>query len=423
MVLPFIHTADIHVGAFPHSVLKRICVDALKRIAEIALTENVKMLVIAGDLFESSRPGYELTVETVRILKELRSNGVEVIVTPGSHDVTHRGYGTLTLLNEVGLVIIPPFEEKELTLTLKPVEVNGIRFYGLPGFKGGKELDYLEKGRVVFRDFKENEENVLIAHTSLDIQGYSLSDISKKYVAIKLSKDAYNMLLNFKYVALGHIHFPVPVENEFQATLAYPGAPVGRDANDIIETFKLRRSFKSDRRILMVDLSYNPPRVKAVLDDFGLSVDTLVIDNASTAVKDALSKLKDMHGKYKCLIVYTGRIDFDQYERVRRHLSELAKRYNAWIHVVHSTIEEEDTISLLEGFKVDLSNIEALEREAVKNIVKKLGLRVDEGRLLDLINVLGREYPEEVRKSEFDEEVVEEAMKILSEILFKGGLK
>ena len=420
-MLSFIHTADIHVGAFSHSILRRACIDALKRIAEIVLSENVKTLIIAGDLFESSRPGYELTVETVRILKKLKREGVEVIVTPGSHDVTHKGYGTLTLLSEVGLITIPPYEEKDLALTLKSIEVDGLRIYGLPGFKGGKELDYLEKGRVIFRDFKEDEVNVLIAHTSLEIQGYDLSSISKKYLAMKFSKEAYNTLLNFRYIALGHIHFPVPVEEEFQASLAYPGAPIGRDANDIIETFKLRRTFNSDRRILLVDPSLNPPKVRAILDSFNIDVNTLTVDSASTVVKDAISAIKDMYGEYKCLIVYTGKVSFDQYERIRRQLSELSKKYNAWIHVVHSTIEEADTLSLLEGFKVDLSNIEALEREAIRGIMKRFSLRVNENKLLELINVLGREYPEGAKKSEFDEEVVEEAMKILDEILSKGG--
>ena len=420
-VLLFIHTADIHVGAFPHSVLREACIEAFKRISEIVLSENVKTVVIAGDLFESSRPSYELVVKVVRILKELKSNGVRVIATPGSHDVTFKGYGTLTLLSEVGLVTIPPFEEKDLTLILKPVEVDGVKFYGLPGFKGGKEIEYLERKRIVYRDFSENDINVLVAHTSLEIPGYNITDISKKYSAIKLSKDAYRALLNFRYVALGHIHFPVPIELEFKSTLAYPGAPIGRDANDIIETFKLRNTFNSDRRVLLVDVSTSPPKVKALLDDFGLDVDILTVDSISNIIRDVMLKLNDMHGKYKCLIVYTGRVSFDQFEKLRKHLNELARKHNVWIHVVHSTVEEDDTLSLLEGFKVDLSNIEALEREAIRSIVRKLGISVDEEKLLKLINILGREYPEGSKKYEFDEEVVEEAVKVLNEILFKGG--
>jgi len=383
----------------------------------LALSEGEKIIVIAGDLFESPRIGHELTIETVRTLKKAKAEGLKVIVTPGSHDLTVKGHGVLALLNEVGLVKTTAFVETEFALKLKPAIVENIRFYGIPGFKGEREIEYLESRRIEYGDFSGNYDNVLIAHVGLDIGAIDLSKISPKYSVIKLSREAQKAIhKHFKYLALGHIHFPVPYHEFFEANIAYPGAPVGRDASDIFETYKLRKMFNTDRRVLHVKLGKDIPRIKALKNSFNIEVDVVEISNPSEAVGIVKSKLKDMAEKYKCLIIFTGKISFEKYSKIRKYVEEEARKHGAWVHIIHSEVSDE-YVQLLEEFKADLTNIEALELEAITSLIKKFGVKTTPQKILELINVLGKEYPEGIKKRDYDEEIVGEIIKILDYIL------
>ncbi|OYT60272.1 MAG: hypothetical protein B6U75_02150 [Desulfurococcales archaeon ex4484_217_1] len=414
--MSFIHTADIHIGAFSRTPLRRAPLEAFKTIIDLALSEGEKILVIAGDLFEAPRVGHELTIETVRTLKRAKREGLEIVVTPGSHDLTVKGHGTLALLNEVGLVKTTESVESDFKLKLKPTRAYNFRFYGIPGFKGGREAEYLESRRIEYGDFDNNYDNVLIAHVGLEFGALDLSKISPKYSVIKLSREAQKSVhKHFKYIALGHIHFPVPYNEFFEANIAYPGAPIGRDASDIFETYKLRKMFNTDRRVLHVKLDGKIPKVRALKNSFNLGVDVVEINSPSEAVATVKSRLKDIPEKFKCLIVFTGKVDFEKYSRIRKYVEEEARKYGAWTHIIHSEVSDE-YVQLLEEFKADLTNIEAIELEAIRNLIRKYGIKTQPQKILELINVLGKEYTEGVKKTAFDEEVIEEVMKILEEI-------
>ena len=116
-----LHTADIHAGAFPRSRLRSACVDALNELCELALTEDVEVFVVAGDLFESPRvESHEVLRGVCRALRRLCREGVNVVCVPGSHDLTPGGLGMLTILEELDVVKIPPYEEGGGLLKLKP---------------------------------------------------------------------------------------------------------------------------------------------------------------------------------------------------------------------------------------------------------------------------------------------------------------
>jgi len=420
--LNFIHTADIHIGAFPHTVLRKANLESLEKIVELALSENVKNVIVAGDLFETPRLGHETTLNVVRIIKKGVREGLRFIVTPGSHDLTARGHGVLSILGEVGLVHLTKHEEKNYKLYLKPLEVDGVVFYGLPGLRGEREVEYLERRKVVYEDYDENKDNILIAHTGLYIySGIDISKISPKYSMIKLSEEAYASIhKHFKYLALGHIHFPIPYSEFFEGNVAYPGSPIGRDANDIYETYILKKKLRTNRRVLLVNLRRNAASIKALTNNFGIDVEVVETYGLENVADEVKRKIRDMNEKYRCIIVYTGKISIEKYSRVRKMINDVARSLNAWVHIVRSEPAEE-YITFLEEFRSDLSNIEELEKEAIEQALKKFGLKLSPEIILNLISTLGREYSEGMRKTEINEEVADEAFKILEQVY--GELK
>ena len=86
-----LHTSDWHVGkairghsrADEHRAV-------LAEIAGVAAEHTVDLVVVAGDLFETSAPTPESESIVYRALLDLAATGAEVVVVSGNHDNAHR---------------------------------------------------------------------------------------------------------------------------------------------------------------------------------------------------------------------------------------------------------------------------------------------------------------------------------------------
>ncbi len=414
-----IHTADLHIGAFPRSPLSTAPLDALDRIAEYALSEGAQVLVVAGDFFETPRlENYEHMTRVARTLRRLAAEGLDVVAVPGSHDSSLRGRSLLDVLREAGLVKVPGFTLDQRGLTLHPLRVGDYVFYGLPGLRNSLEQTYISEGRVFFEDSGEEGPRILVAHTSLRFAGYDPSDYSYRYGKAVLGGDeVLGRLPPVDYVALGHIHLPLPMAERFTGNIAYPGAPVGRDAADIWETLVLRRR-GFDRRILVVEPGSGRAEVRSILDGFGVGVEVLRsgYTEPRDLVREAESLIKDLDARYKCLIVSLENVPPDKRPEVEKLFARLAAERGVWLHL-RARLAEPGSLTL--DLRGELANIRELEEEAVRQVVERLGLKVEPRMLLELLNILGRERSPDASKSEYVEQVVGEAMKILEE-MFRG---
>lgn len=82
-----LHTSDWHVG----KVLKgqpRLAeqIQALGQVVEIARAERPDLVIVAGDLYDTSAPGPDATRVVTRALTALRSTGAAVVAIGGNHD-------------------------------------------------------------------------------------------------------------------------------------------------------------------------------------------------------------------------------------------------------------------------------------------------------------------------------------------------
>ncbi len=420
-----IHTADIHIGAFTNRVLRNANIDALEKIAGYAIENNIPYMIIAGDFFENPRvESYEVLSRVFRIMKMLRENNVKVISIPGSHDTSVRGTSILHLLRDAGFIYLPRFEIIGDTLKLYPLVMDNYVFYGLPGLRNNRELEYLGNRRVFFKDlerFNDKYNIVFIAHTSVKIGGYDPSTYSYRYGKIVIGEDNIlrNIPANTRYVALGHIHFPTPLFDEAEANIVYPGSPIGRDANDLYETYLLRRKYDRDRRFLLVDLDREKPYVKSIWDNFGIYVEYYrsYYSGLDDLINDVKRLLKDLNGKYNVLILSIENIKASEIDKVVKEIRRIEQsRENLVIHLRRqsSSIVDTESLALEIG---SLDNLEDIEREAVAEALKRLGIKISPEKILELINILSEKRPEDAHKDEFYDSLFKRVKPLLEEII------
>jgi exonuclease SbcD len=130
-VIRLLHLADVHLGrAFTalgtRGGAQRLALEqALQRAVDLALTDQVHLVLIAGDLFDSPHPAPATVDRVVQQLQRLVERGVRVVVAAGNHDVGPdgrigaadrlQGLGTRVVVcgREVQSVVLP-----ELDLTV-----------------------------------------------------------------------------------------------------------------------------------------------------------------------------------------------------------------------------------------------------------------------------------------------------------------
>lgn len=398
-----VHTSDLHIGIsrYSESPIYRAYLDVLEEISLKTIESKVKYLVVSGDMFHTTDPSYEPTLEVVRILKKLRESGVRVVVVPGNHDNSPTRKSILYLLAEAGLIHLLDYDELYDYLVVKPAVYDEVVFYGIPGFRGSKEVEYVKSGLLKFKDLKtyEKSEIIVVAHISAKVYEYDPSKYFSRYG--KLSTDEGELLrktpATARYVALGHIHIPLPLERKFKAKMAYPGAPIGMDANDLRETaILLEKGFK--RRILLVDTSSEPPEVTSI-DLENAPYVKLVRIEASTpdeVVERVKVALQDMPSQgHRALLAYVEgmeRLD----PRLLAIIRSLSIKNNVHIEVHLVRKEELLSIPLLEDVFEEIHTLEFedIEERVLKELISKSSVQLDFAKLKWLLNKLSEPVPD-----------------------------
>ena len=217
--MKFVHIADMHFD-IPFTTIDRKGWgqkrrleqrETLKKIIEYIKTNNIEYLFIAGDLYEHEYIR-QSTIEYINNLFKQISN-TKIFISPGNHDpyLKNSYYNKFDwndnvyiFTNEIGL-----YEESE-------VDIYG---YGFNDF-------YLNNSKVNEIVIQNKEKiNILITHASLD------SGISENRAYNPIYTRDLNML-NFDYVALGHIH-----KNNYkkESKYIYPGSTISLGFDELGE--------------------------------------------------------------------------------------------------------------------------------------------------------------------------------------------
>jgi DNA repair protein SbcD/Mre11 len=196
--LRLLHTADVHLGA-PFGFLGRRGReqrDQLKatfsRVVDLALTSQVDVLLIAGDLFDSAYPHQGLVGEVTYQLRRLDGEGIWTLITPGTHDRLQPG-GVYDGTEFRDLAHVHVFRDVEMT----PYSPGGLDLdvYGMAASGEGKDV------LAGFHARNKGRWNVGVLHASYILPGKVERDemlVSSESVAAS----------GLHYLALGHWHVP-----------------------------------------------------------------------------------------------------------------------------------------------------------------------------------------------------------------------
>lgn len=254
--MKILHTSDWHVG----KVLKGRDrydehVAVLASLVATAREEDVDLVLVAGDLFETSAPAPKAQALVMHTLLTLREDGRQVVVIAGNHDNQNLLDSVYRpVLGQLGLNLLglPKYPDSGGTMILptrsgQPVRVAALPFVSRRHSVRAAEivtheiaehsLDYGRQFDAIVRrlteSFTEDVVNVVMAHATLigGRRGGGERDVQTSF-DYELSASIFPPTAH--YVALGHLHRQQEIAGP--CPIWYSGSPLaidfGEEANE-----------------------------------------------------------------------------------------------------------------------------------------------------------------------------------------------
>ncbi|KAE8755648.1 DNA repair exonuclease [Paraburkholderia madseniana] len=215
--MKFIHAADIHLDSPLHGLsaypdaptaqLRSASREALSRLVDRAIEEEVAFLIIAGDLYDGDWRDHNTGIFFGQQMGRLRKAGIRVFLLYGNHDAENEMTKKLTLPDNV-----IPFSSRKPDL--HKLDDLKVALHG-QSFRDKAVVENLALG---YRDPVQGYYNIGVLHTALE--GYSAHANYAPCSRAELQAKGYD------YWALGHVHeFQLWSE---QSTIVFPGNLQGR---------------------------------------------------------------------------------------------------------------------------------------------------------------------------------------------------
>ena len=254
--MKFLHTADLHLdsafcgdGVFGAEARRERQRELLKKIFRIAEDEACDMILIAGDMFDTSFVTPETRKLCLSLFEEFKK---PIIIAPGNHDAYTDGsfYKSVVMPENVYIFTAPElqyFDFPELSVT---VAGYGFIAPSLPSDPLGVAALTRENQGIC----------ILCAHTELD-------NPTSKYAPV-MSSDIIRH--GFDYAALGHVHSPKEY-GDGDTVARYCGFPEGRSFDELGDGGVLIVSIEADgkpaiNRLVTSEIKY----LRAELDVDGV---------------------------------------------------------------------------------------------------------------------------------------------------------
>ena len=209
-----LHCADLHFDTPFKELSKEVSdtsknelLEVFKKIIDLAIEENIEVLLIAGDVFDNLTVNKNTLFFISDQIKRIKN--IKVFISPGNHD---------------------PYNEKSFYSMINWPE-NVYIFKGDMEFKEVKELNLIIWG-AGFRNNYENE--TLLKSINVENNKINIMLLHGEITSFN-SKNEYNPIYindiyksNIDYIALGHRHKFSGILKEGMTTYAYSGCPQGR---------------------------------------------------------------------------------------------------------------------------------------------------------------------------------------------------
>ena len=335
-----LHTADIHIGAQdsflgPGAESRRFeTLITFERIIDTAVQNDVQLIAIAGDLFDSDTPE---TVFTDAVFNKIRDCGIKTVYCAGNHDPLNAN---------------SPFVNRELPENL---------------FVLGKDdacitFDYIKTrvyGRSFESSFLKGEEEFTIEVPNDDFinimvqHGELRSDLGSEYNSIT---PRFVKKSDMDYIALGHIHKRTPIGKIENTHFAYCGCPEGQGFDELDEKGVYMGSVSKGK----CDLEFIPVSKREHIHQ---KIDITNIDDISSHILNTLSNKYPNYSDNLYKIELTGEID----PETEINTTEITARLSEKLYFVKVKDSTEYKINLSA-----LANDPSLKGIFVKNMLLRI---------------------------------------------------
>ncbi len=221
MMFKFLHAADLHLDSpmrgleryegAPVEQIRGATRKALENMVQLAIDENVRFVIIAGDLHDTDWKDYNTALFLAKQMSRLRVAGIQVFVVAGNHDAGSQISRTLSMPENVAILST----KRPETVTVEDV---GVAIHG-QGFAERAVHEDLSAG---YPPARKGLFNIGILHTAAN--GREGHEPYAPCNVVGLLAKEYN------YWALGHVHRrEVLYENPW---MVFPGNIQGRHINE-----------------------------------------------------------------------------------------------------------------------------------------------------------------------------------------------
>lgn len=232
----FIHIADLHIGK---NLRDRSLIEdqayILDQILDILQSEKPDVLLIAGDIYDQSRPSAEAVSLVGDFFCRLGELPLEVFAISGNHDSPERLAYASRILAEHHIHIASGVTTQLPCLELED-RYGPLRLYALPFMRPASLRLLLPEGSLSYRaamesllasaDIEAEARNILLLHQFVS-GAYQdpLRSASEQEIQLIGGLEAIptDLFDAFDYVALGHLHRPQSVGRE---GVRYAGSPL-----------------------------------------------------------------------------------------------------------------------------------------------------------------------------------------------------
>lgn len=245
--MKFMHLSDLHIGLkLMNRDLKADQEYILKQVIMIAKEHCPDAIVIAGDIYDKAVPSAEAIEVFDHFLRDLTEAVPETVIMmiSGNHDSAPRVDCFRSVLSKQKIYMIgnpPKYEQDFIEKVTLTDEYGNVNFYLLPFVKpsmvkqivgsdeNGNNLSYdAAIHKLIEREkIDKNERNVLVSHQFYLPVGKKAEDVERMESEIltvgNIDEVRADVLEEFDYAALGHIHKPMKVGSEYYR---YCGTPM-----------------------------------------------------------------------------------------------------------------------------------------------------------------------------------------------------
>lgn len=264
----FLHTADWHLGKKLNGFdLAADQWTMFKQIENVALTEKVDALVLAGDLFDRAVPSEATVDQLKKMLAQLNLvDQLPILAISGNHDSAPRLGMASAWYRAHGLYLVAEFAQ-----AFEPIVIGDTQFFLLPYFTLQAARNYFadeqlrDLNQVMAKvvatmqaQFTPDKHHVLVAHffaagsqrtpaseTMIEVGGLAAVDVA--------------LLAPFDYVALGHLHNPQALKTK---RVKYSGSPLKLSASEATMTKGVRLVDLATDEVRWQPLPQHPDLVK-----------------------------------------------------------------------------------------------------------------------------------------------------------------